>query len=68
MHHETRMCKQQIRRLQKAIADSTATDGVNLDEELQNDFSQLVKSHTNDVHSSHKEGTFQRLLDSTTDS
>ena len=62
MHHETRMCKQQIRRLQEAIADSTATDGVNLDEELHNDFSQLVKSHTNDVHSSHEEGTFQRLF------
>ena len=62
MHHETRMCKQQIRRLQEAIADSAVTDAVNLDEELHNDFSQLVKSHTNDVHSSHKERTFQRLF------
>jgi len=51
------MCKQQIRRLQEAISNSTATDGVNLA-----DFSQLMKSHTNDVYSAREEGTFQRLF------
>ena len=56
------MGQQQIRRLQEAIADSTVTDGVNLDEELYDDFSQMVRDHTSDVLSTHEEGTFQRLL------
>ena len=55
------MGQQQIRQLQEAIADSTVTDGVNLDEELHDDFSQMVRDHTKDVLSIH-EGTFQRLF------
>jgi len=61
-HHENRMCKQRLRRLQDAIAQSAATEGIDLDEELHDDFLQLVKDHTNDVHQSHEEGTFQRLF------
>ena len=48
--------------MQEAIDDSTTTDGVNLDEELHGDLLQLVNTHTQDVHLSHKEGTFQRLF------
>ena len=62
LHHEKRMCQQQIRRLHETIADSTATDGVYLDEELHGDVLQLMNDNTKDVHCSHKEGTFQRLF------
>ena len=62
LHHEKRMCQQQMRRLHKTIADSTATDGVYLDEELHGDVLQLMNDNTKDVHCSHKEGTFQCLF------
>jgi len=59
---KARMGQQQIRRLQEALADATREDGIGLDEELHNDFSQLVKDHAKDVLSAHEEGTFQRLF------
>ena len=34
LHHEKRMCQQQIRRLCERIDESTAADGVCLDEEI----------------------------------
>jgi len=43
---------------QQAISKLTDTDGVDLDKELHDDFSQVVKDHTKDVLSSHEKGTF----------
>ena len=62
LHHENRMLEQQTRRLQEVIADSTATDGVYLDKELNSDVVQLMNDSTKEVHSFHKEGTFQRIF------
>ena len=62
MQQKTRKGQQQIRRLQEALADATGTDGVDLDEELHDDFTQLIKEHLDDVLSTHEEGMFQRLF------
>ena len=62
LQHEKRMLQQQLRRLQDAITESTATNGVILDEQLQDDITQLMKDHTQDIHSTYEEGTFQRLF------
>ena len=62
MQQDKRLLQQQLRRLQDAIAESTETHGVLLDEELQADISELIKAHTKDVHSAHEEGTFQQLF------
>ena len=62
LQHEKRMLQQQLRRLQNAISESTATEGIILNEELHDDISQLMKDHTKDVHSNYEEGTFQRLF------
>jgi len=40
------MGQQEIRRLQEALADATGMDGVSLDEELHDDFKQLIKEHS----------------------
>ena len=62
LQHERRMFMQQLRRLGDAISESTATDGIILDEEMYDDISQLMKDHTKDIHSNYEEGTFQRLF------
>ena len=62
LHHEKRMCQQQIRRLCERIDESTAADGICLDEEMHSDFLYLMNDTTKEVHSSHEEGTFQRLF------
>ena len=59
MQQDKRLLQQQLRRLQDAIAESSETHGVLLDEELQADISELMKNHTEDVQSVHEEGTFQ---------
>ena len=56
------MLQQQLRRLQDTIAESTALDGVILDEELHGDVSQMMKEYTKDICSTYEEGTFQRLF------
>lgn len=62
MQQDKRLLQQQLRRLQDAIAESTDTHGVLLDQELQADISELMKTHTEDVYSAHEEGSFQRLF------
>jgi len=41
--------QQQLKRLQNTIAESTAIDGVILDEELHGDVSQMMKEYTKDI-------------------
>ena len=62
LHKKTRIGQQQIKRLQGALADTTGTDGVDLDEAFHDDFTQLIKDHSKDVESTFEEGTFQRLF------
>ena len=62
MQKKTRMGQQQIRRLYEALPDATGTDGVDLDEELHDDFTRLIKEHSDDVLSTHEKGMFQRLF------
>ena len=62
LHHEKRMCQQQVRRLCERNDESTATEGVCLDEELHSDFLQVMNDNNKEIHSSHEEGTFQRLF------
>jgi len=61
MQKKTRMGQQQIKRLQEALPDATGTDGVDLDEELHDDFTQLIKEHSDDVLPTHDPKTILEL-------
>ena len=62
LHSDKRACQQQIRRLQEAIDESIVTNGISLDEELNGDLLQVMKNYAEDVHSTHKENTFEQLF------
>ena len=62
LHSDKRACQQQVRRLQEAIDESILIDGVTVDKELNGDLLQLMKNCTENVYSSPKEGTFERLF------
>lgn len=43
--------QQEIRKLQEALTDATSTDGVSLDKELHDDFTQLINDYSKNVRS-----------------